>query len=274
MPSRTASPLKVSALFRYPVKSMPGIPVSELTLDDFGPSGDRRWLLVDDKGQFVTQRSEPRLALVVIEGVEAEAVSLSLPGGESLRLYPGPERRRVKVWNDEVDALLSTGPASDQISSWLGRELFFAYMPADTVRPADRQFVSGRRVSFADGFPFLLTNTGSLAALDEWTGTGWDMRRFRPGIVIDGAEAFAEDGWRWLRVGDAVLECVKPCSRCVMTTVDPDTGEVNPQREPLRTLGRHRRTAAGVIFGQNAVHWRGGSIAVGDAVELLDGSPL
>lgn len=267
------SPLQVCALYRYPVKSCPGLAVSSLALDDFGPAGDRRWLLVDDGGRFVTQRSEPSLAQVAVaEG--AVALTLTLPGGPELELRPGLETMRVSVWGDQVWGLKAAGLASTAISEWLGRRLYFVFMPADTVRLADPDFVSGRRVGFADGFPFLITNPASLEALEAWTGSRWDMRRFRPGIVISGAGAFAEDQWRWLRIGEAVLECVKPCSRCVMTTVDPETGQVHPEREPLRTLSRYRKSDAGIIFGQNAVHWHGGSIAVGDAVELLDGSPL
>lgn len=266
--------LHVAGLYRYPVKSLPGVAVDRLDLDDFGPAGDRRWLIVDAGGQFVTQRTEPRLALVRLTSSEAGAVSLTLPNGSAVNLCPGPEPVRVTVWGDEVEAVKASGSASALLSAWLGRELQFAFMPADKVRPVDPEFVTGRRIGFADGYPFLIANPASLGALDEWTGQAWDMRRFRPGIVVAGAGRFAEDGWRWLRIGGAVLECVKPCSRCVMTTVDPDTGVLNPEREPLRTLSRYRRTPTGVIFGQNAVHWHGNSIVVGDPVQLLDGFPL
>jgi uncharacterized protein YcbX len=268
------SSLSISRLYRYPVKSFPGIAVERLALDDFGPAGDRRWLVVDADGQFVTQRAEPRLALIDIVS-ETPFITLGLPGGKSLELAPGAEPIKVGVWRDQVEGVRAAGTASATLSAWLGRELYFVYMPSDSFRPVDPDFVGGtRRVGFADGFPFLLTNEASLAAVDQWTGKPWNMRRFRPGIVVNGAEAFAEDGWHWLRIGEAILECVKPCSRCIMTTVDPEHGTLDPDREPLRTLSRHRRTHAGVIFGQNAVHWHGTAIAVGDAVELLSDSPL
>lgn len=269
------SSLHVSRLYRYPVKSLPGISVDSLALDDFGPAGDRRWMLVDFQGRFVTQRAEPRLALIRVAFDTTGDIAFTLPNAVSSQLIPGTEAVSVTVWGDQVVGVKAAGPASAAISAWLGRELNLVYMPEDSVRPADPEFVSGeRRVSFADGFPFLIANEASLSALETWTGKALDMRRFRPGVVISGAESFAEDGWRWLRVGGAILECVKPCSRCVMTTVDPDTGVAGADREPLLTLARHRKTPAGVIFGQNAVHWRGSSIAVGDPVELLNGSPL
>lgn len=269
------SALHVSRLYRYPVKSLPGIAVQELVLDDFGPAGDRRWLVVDADGGFVTQRTEPALALIAVVAEGAGFVILQLPDGQILELVPGTQAMRVRVWRDEIDGLRASGDASARLSAWRGRELYFVYMPEGSFRPVDPDFVDGRRrVGFADGFPFLITNEASLGAVEKWTGNTWDMRRFRPGIVLGGAEPFAEDGWRWLRIGAAVLECVKPCSRCVMTTVDPDRGTLDAGREPLRTLSRYRRTSDGTIFGQNAVHWHGSAIAVNDAVELLDGYPL
>lgn len=269
------SSLYVSKLYRYPVKSLPGLAVDRLELDDFGPAHDRRWMLVDSERHFVTQRTEPRLALINVKSDDGGQVVLTLPNGLSMELVAGNERCSVRVWKDQVEGLLAGGAASAQLSAWLGRELYFVFMPTDSVRPVNPAVVQGnRRVSFADGFPFLITNQASLASVTEWTGGTGDMRRFRPGIVISGAAAFAEDEWHWLRLGESILECVKPCSRCVITTVDPDTGVPDPDREPLRSLSRYRKTSAGVIFGQNALHWQGRSIAVGDPVELLDGFSL
>lgn len=269
------SALRVSRLYRYPVKSLPGIAVQELVLDDFGPAGDRRWLVADSDGRFVSQRTEPALARIKVVAEGPDLVTLQLPDGQILDLVPGTQAMRVQVWQDEIDGFMASGDASARLSAWRGRDLRFVYMPEDSFRPVDPDFVeSRRRVGFADGFPFLITNEASLEAVEKWTGKAWDVRRFRPGIVVSGADAYAEDGWRWLRVGEAILECVKPCSRCVMTTVDPDQGTLDPDREPLRTLSRYRRTPAGTIFGQNAVHWHGSVIAVDDAVELLDGFPL
>ena len=270
------TPLRVSGLYRYPVKSLSGVAVQQLALDEFGPAGDRRWLIADSNGHFVTQRTEPRLAVIDVLAEKGERVSLQLPGGPILDLVPGDRPMQVRVWRDAVEGVCASGEASTLLSNWIGRELHFVYMPDDSFRPVDPNFVGGerRRVSFADGFPFLVTNEASLEPLGDWTGKMWDMRRFRPGIVLAGASAFAEDEWGWLRIGATVLQCVKPCSRCIITTVDPDRGIFDPEREPLRSLSRHRRTIAGTIFGQNAVHWHGSSIAVDDPVELLDGSPL
>lgn len=267
--------LKVSRLYRYPVKSLPGIAVDEMPLDDFGPANDRRWMIIDAEGRFVTQRTEPRLALAEVYESGGGELALGLPDGAHSALRPGSERQAVQIWHDRVEAVLAAGDASASLSRWLGQELYLVYMPDNTVRPADPGYVVGeRRVSFADGFPFLVANAASLQQVETWSQEAWSMQRFRPNIVVSGADAFAEDQWRWLRVGGAVLECVKPCSRCLITTVDPATGVFDSRKEPLRTLGRHRRSSSGVIFGQNAVHWRGANIRVGDNVEILDGCPL
>ncbi|MAL98348.1 MAG: MOSC domain-containing protein [Alteromonadaceae bacterium] len=267
--------LQISGLYQYPVKSLAGIAVDEIRLDDFGPAHDRRWMVVDKEGVFVTQRSEPRLALIRPNQTSAGLVSLQIPDTESVALTASGELQSVSVWGDRVTGLRAANGASDLLSRWLGREVYLVYMPESSVRPVDPDYVAGdRRVGFADGFPFLIVNEASLAQVNEWSGQAWEILRFRPGLVIRGAEPFAEDQWQWLRVGDAVLECVKPCSRCIVTTIDPATGEPHPEREPLRTLGRHRRTSSGVIFGQNAVHWRGARISVGEQVEILDGCPL
>ncbi|MFE8069638.1 MOSC domain-containing protein [Marinobacteraceae bacterium S3BR75-40.1] len=262
--------MHVVSLFRYPVKSMPGHPVNTLPLDELGPQGDRRWMLVDEQGRFMTQRQWPQLSQLKVSVREgAPGVSVRLPDGREGQVDVTGEKTPVTVWRDEVLATQGAGDAAGLLSDWLGQSVRLVYMGEDDERQVDPARVEEpRRVGFADGFPFLVVNLASLRQLEAWTGRRLDVRRFRPNIVVDTDEPFAEDAWCELSVGNVLMRCVKPCSRCVMTTVDPDTGQPDPDKEPLRTLGRHRRTPDGVIFGQNAIHLNGREIRIGDAVKL------
>ena len=260
--------MKVHSLYLYPVKSLAGIEVDAFTMDEFGPAGDRRWMLVDDEGRFVTQRKFPQLALVKprIDGVR---VSVDVPGEGVFLLQPAAERIHVQVWRDQVEAVSGPVAASAAISRFCGQSFRFVYMPDDSVRRIDPAHVpETRRVGFADGFPFLITNQASLDELNSRLEQPVTMTRFRPNIVVDGAPAWTEDTWRTLRVGGHRFELVKYCSRCVMTTVDPATGTKSPDVQPLRTLTQYRKMEGGVIFGMNAIHSGPGTVRVGDPVVL------
>ena len=262
--------MNVQSLFIYPVKSLAGISVSHLELDDFGPSGDRRWMIVDAHGKFATQRRLPRLALIGV-ALDGETVNIQIPGQGEFALTPGEEQEEVTIWRDQVRASTAQQMANEALSRFCGEPLRLVYMPDTTFRRVDPERVADvRRVGFADGFPFLVANAASLEELNGRLVQPVDMRRFRPNIVISAAEPWAEDSWRVLRVGDVGLRVVKPCSRCVLTTVNPDTGVKDPGTEPLKTLSGYRRTADGVIFGQNAVHEGRGRIAVGDSVSIIE----
>ncbi|OEY67387.1 MOSC domain-containing protein [Marinobacter sp. X15-166B] len=261
--------LRIEALFTYPVKSLAGLPVTTLALDDFGPSGDRRWMIVDEEGHFVTQRSRPELALIATT-VTQGTVAIEVPGHPSMTLVPGQRVRRVKVWGDWVDAVVAESGPAEAISQHCGAPLQLVYMPDTTFRRVDPGRVrDDRRVGFADGFPFLVVNQQSLDDLNRRLDHPVDIRRFRPNIVVSGAPAWDEDEWRELQIGGLAFDLVKPCSRCIMTTVDPDTGINSAGAQPLRTLGQFRRTLDGVIFGMNAVHRGEGSLASGDQVVVV-----
>lgn len=263
--------MKVTQLFRYPVKSLPGIPVNEIQFDDFGPRGDRRWMIVDiASGRFITQRLYPQLARVGISDAEG-AIRVTLPNGDDFLLEVGPEERSVTVWKDKVRARLAAGKVSAQLSEWLGVDVALVYMPDDSFRQVDPDYVEERRrVSFADGYPVLVTSEASLSQVSEWVGRPLSMRRFRPSIVIDGETAFAEDDWASIRINGLDIALVKPCSRCVMTTVDPDKGEKGADGEPLKTLKIHRASPDGALFGQNGLHLGLGTIRVGDVIEVVE----
>lgn len=261
--------MKVTRLFRYPVKSLPGLAVDSLTLDDFGPAGDRRWMIVDPDNRFVTQRKYAQLAQVIV--VETtDGVQIEVPGHGVHLLEAGSRERLVRVWRDQMVAREAAGTASQALSKWLGVPLSFVHMPDSTFRQVDRDFVPDRRrLSFADGYPLLVVNQASLDLLSDWVGQTMDVRRFRPGIVLGGDQAFQEDGWRALKLGPLTIDLVKPCGRCVMTTVDPDLGTRDESGEPLKTLTRLRPSEYGPLFGVNGVHRGGGVVRVGDEVAPL-----
>ncbi|MEX0603170.1 MAG: MOSC N-terminal beta barrel domain-containing protein [Marinobacter sp.] len=260
--------MQVQSLYYYPVKSLPGINVERLELDDFGPVGDRRWMITDQFGQFITQRNYPALARVGIS-VDAGVVSIEVPDQGRFRLIASAEAHNVMVWNDWIEAERAEAGPAEGLSNYLGIKVDVVYMPDRTFRIVDRVWVKERRrVGFADGFPFLIVNQASLDELNTRLEDSIDIRRFRPNIVVTGAEPWAEDHWGVLLIGSVRFSLVKPCSRCVLTTVDPDTGTKAADQQPLRTLGSYRRQPGGVIFGMNAIHGGEGPVVLGDAVSF------
>lgn len=258
--------MQIHSLYVYPVKSLAGIQVSSFQMDDFGPVGDRRWMIVDAEREFVTQRSNPELARVRTR-LEAGQVLVDIPGEGEFPLMPGTEACRVRVWRDWAEAVYGAPEASDALSRYCGKAFRFVYMPDESFRRVDASRVTEyRRVSFADGFPFLITNLASLEELNSRLDNAVDIRRFRPNIVVEGAAPWDEDTWTSLVIGDTAFSVVKPCSRCVVTTVDPDRGVKSGDLQPLRALGTYRRTPDGVIFGMNAIHEAAGEIRVGSPV--------
>jgi uncharacterized protein YcbX len=267
----------VSALRRYPVKSCRGEELREALVEPWGLAGDRRWMVTDPAGAFVTARAIPRLVLVVPEQAP-DGITLRAPGVEPLCVpFPRVEPLAdVVVWRSRVKATYAGDAAAAWLTAVLGTELRLVHLDDPTRRPVDPDFGRAEdRVSFADGYPLLLTAEGSLAGLNEWIAEGRDaaegpvsMVRFRPNVVVAGSAPWAEDDWSVLRIGEARFRAVKPCGRCVVTTVDPATGVKG--REPLATLARHRRIGSMIVFGTNLIPDDPGAILrVGDEVEPL-----
>ena len=235
---------------------------------------DRRWMLVDDEGKFITARQHPTLAVVETH-FDGDVLQVSVDDRQPLQLPlqpPGSEKIKVTVWRDQCEALLAGEEADTWFSECLGISCRLVQMTDDLVRGVDPDFGQpGDQVSFADGFPLLLLSEASLEDLNSRMDESVSMRRFRPNLVVDGEQPYAEDNWQRLRVGEVEFAGVKNCSRCVFTTVDPDTGIKHPDKEPLRTLSSYRRRPeGGVIFGQNLIPRSGGMIRIGDAVEILE----
>ena len=273
----------MTALNRYPVKSFRGEPLDRAVVEPWGLRGDRRWMVVDDQGDPITAREVHRMLLVRPELVEG-GLALTSPDAPSLTVATpdGSELVRVAVWGPPLLAA-PAGPEADAwVSKVTGATARLVYLDDPTRRPTNpRRTEPGDRVSFADTDPVLLCTDESLDALNRHIAEGpragegpLPMMRFRPNIVVSGAPAWAEDGWRRVRIGDVEFRAVKGCDRCVMTTVDPDTARRG--MEPIASLARHRKWDGKTWFGMDLVPdtqgragGAAGAIRVGDEVEVL-----
>lgn len=267
--------MHVGALAIHPLKSGRQVLLDVMPLDRFGPAGDRRWMLVDSSGRFVTQRTHPRLCL--LSASEQDGVlHLRAPGLDGVDVVrpAGADRLRVVVWEDEVDAWAAGAEADAWCSRFLAMPVRLVWMPEATWRSVNPAYAGeGHRTGFSDGFPLLLTTQSSLDHLNAQLPEPVDWRRFRPNIVIAGDLApHAEDGWRRLRIGGVELAIVKPCSRCVIPSIDPDTAARNSQI--LTVMRQYRAGPDGkTYFGQNVIvtaRPASAILRVGDPVVLLE----
>jgi uncharacterized protein YcbX len=264
----------VTSLHLYPVKSCRGLAVNAMTLDDRGPSGDRRWMVVDAAGAFQTQREQPRLSLVDVELTD-DGIRLSAPGMPPIDVARPRDSRAdfmTQVWADDARVRPAAPEANEWFSTCLGVAARLVYLPDDAVRIMRAEYAGGitsaRRVSLTDGAPLLLIGSASLDDLNARLALPLPMNRFRPNVVVTGSAPFAEDGWRKIRIGDVLFEVAKPCARCTTTTVDQATGVRGV--EPLRTLATYRRLGSLVMFGQNIAHHAPGRLQLGDAVDMVE----
>jgi uncharacterized protein len=265
--------MKVVGLYRYPVKSLRGHAVGEASIERIGMAGDRRWMVVDQSGQFRTIRQIPAMARVDARVTDdGVALTEATHGSISVKTPTEGPKRDVKIWDDIVPARLADASAGTFLSKVLGQPVELVYFDNPLSRPVDQTFgAADDYTTFADGFPILVTTTGSLDHLNSALASPVGMDRFRPNIVVDTDEAWTDDSWRVIRVGGLRLRIVKPCARCVITTRDQLTGEQPNPREPLFTLGKHHRAKnGGIIFGQNAIPDNAITVSVGDPVEIIE----
>lgn len=271
--------IRVASFFLYPVKSLRGIPVATAVVDDLGLEGDRRFLVVDPDGRFITQRTAPRMALVStslsggllrLSAEGAGSVSAGIPSDPSAPTLP------VSVWNHEG---LLAEDCGEEVASWLSEVLatscrlvragaaFDRPVSRDEARPGDH-------FSFADGAPLLVTTSSSLDDLNRRiVGTGGapvPMDRFRPNLVLEGTEPFEEDRWAAIDIARVRFRATGPCDRCIVTTTDQLTGQRG--KEPLKTLATFRRDPqdpSSVLFGLNLIQEsKSGRLATGDPVAI------
>jgi uncharacterized protein YcbX len=269
----------LTAINRFPVKSCRGEALRSATVEPWGLAGDRRWMVVDADNAVVTAREHPRLVLTV-PVITAEGLHLTHPDLDPLDVMVPPEssRQPVQVWKSVVTASVADDGASAWFGKIVGEPVRLVHLGDPTQRATNPEFSRQTdRVSFADGYPLLLTTEESLAAVNEFIADGplsgegpLPMARFRPSIVVEGAgPAWVEDGWRRVRIGAAEFRAVKGCDRCVLTTVDPATAARG--NEPIASLARHRKWDGKTWFGMSLVPDNPGAvISVGDPVEILE----
>ncbi|HTI70023.1 MAG TPA: MOSC N-terminal beta barrel domain-containing protein [Candidatus Limnocylindria bacterium] len=270
------APIEITGLFTYPIKSCRAIQHASLALDAFGPVWDRRWMLVNPAGEFVTQRTFPKMTQIAVT-VDATDLLVQAPGEPALPISLSKIRdaaQPVVVWKDTCQGWDEGDAAAEWFSRYLGSSLRLVRMADDFVRVANPKWVSfAAKVSFADGFPILLANEASLDDLNRRMEARQakpvTMDRFRANLVIRGAPAWAEDHWKQIRVGNLVMDVVKPCTRCVITTTDQDSGKIPQVGEPLATLATFKRWENAVVFAQNLVHRGPGTLSVWDTVEVI-----
>jgi uncharacterized protein YcbX len=264
--------MKVTGIFVYPIKGTAAISLPQAEVRPRGLAGDRRRVVVDEQGQFLQQRVQPKLALVRTVPEPNGTLWVEAPGMVSLHILPptGEDRLSATVWNDTVDAASAGAQASAWFSEYLGLPCHLAFMDDVAHRPVAPEYgAEGDQVSFADAMPLLVATDASLADLNQRMEKPLPMSRFRPNVVVDGAQPWDEDNWKRLRIGEVKFEVTHPCARCVVTTIDQQTGEKDGSGEPLKTLATFRRDSDGVYFGQNLVPRSTGTIRVGDEVETF-----
>jgi len=261
----------LSQLNIYPLKSAGGLALANANLDRRGLVHDRRWMVVDDSGEFISQRTFPRMALINTELV-SQMLILNAPRMPELcmPLYPTEgTSQEVEIWGDRCEAWTATPQSSSWISQYLGKSCKIVFMPDHSNRPVDPDFaVDENQVAFSDGFPLLLISESSLSDLNNRLPESVAMKRFRPNLVVKNTKPYEEDSWKKIKISECEFNVAKPCSRCVLTTVDPETGEFSG-KEPLRTLASYRKVNGNVMFGQNLIGTKMGKLEVGMTVEII-----
>ncbi|EKT4467315.1 MOSC domain-containing protein [Pseudomonas putida] len=265
----------LSALYRYPVKSGQAQSLEASAVDVLGLQGDRRWMVVEqDNGRFLTQRAWPRLGQLKASYAVDGQLLLETSGQAPLTVPVPPADealRGVTIWRDTLRVPDAGDAAAAWLSELLGKPVRLVHCPEQRARYLPNGYgFNSDRAAFPDGFPLLLIGQGSLDELNRRIGRSMEMLRFRPNLVVSGAEPFAEDGWKRIRIGGLVFRVLKPSVRCILTTLDPATGERSADREPLTTLKTFREREGDVLFGQNLAVDGNGELRVGMAVEVLE----
>jgi hypothetical protein len=264
--------MTISQLFIYPIKSLGGIEISKAEVTDRGFKHDRRWMLVDSQHRFMTQREIPQLALLKTS-IEQEQliVTHSIQTGNSIRFPIGlsnGNKIQVTVWEDECEALEAEKEINAWFSQQLNMECKLVYMPDESLRKVDPDYsIDNEITSFSDAYPFLIIGQSSLNGLNSKLSAPIPMNRFRPNIVFEGGYAFEEDEMEYFVINTIEFFGVKPCARCVVTTIDQQKAEKG--KEPLKTLSSYREKNNKIYFGQNLLHKGNGLIQKGDELRIL-----
>ncbi|TCV98170.1 YcbX family protein [Biostraticola tofi] len=263
--------VSLSRIYIHPVKSMRGVQVSHALVNAEGLANDRAFMLTETDGTFITARQHPQLVLftpVILQN----GLHLSAPDGESVMVSLSDfsaTAAPTEVWGNHFTAYIAPEAINNWLSGYFGRAVQLRWTGQRPDRRVKR--LPAIPLTFADGYPFLLISEASFLDLQRRCGAGITLTQFRPNIVVSGTEPFAEDSWKTLRIGSVVFEAVKPCSRCIFTTINVESGHKHPSVEPLSTLQGFRTAANGdVDFGQNLIAHSSGIIRAGDKVEILE----
>ena len=262
---------ELSALIYYPIKACRGFEVDETNVEHMGLEHDRRMMVVTLKGHFLTQREHPKLALVT-PSISNEKLTLSTPVMDSVTLpilKSGPTCP-VDIWHSKSVSAVDQGKtAAEWFSDWLGTSVRLVHIADGHLRRLNHKYAINPddHTGFADGYPILLASEESLADLNLRLEASLPMNRFRPNVVVKGCEPFTEDTWNRIKIGSVKLAVVKPCARCMVTTIDKET--LAKSKEPLKTLASYRKQGSGVMFGQNAIPLNTGRLRLGMNVEIL-----
>lgn len=257
----------------YPVKSCAGNELAACEVEARGLQGDRRWMLCDDSGRFLTGRQLPAMVHVRASTDGAGGLLLSAPTMSDLTVAEpdGGARQQTEVWGSPVDAADAGDVAAGWFSQYLQQPVRLLFADQQMQRGLEPEYSqTGDEVGFADGYPLLLLSRAAADQLSSRAGRNLGWRRFRPNLLVDGVPAHAEDGWRRTRIGEVLFDVVKPCTRCVFTAIDPDSAIADVDGEPLRTLKSYRRGASGITFGQNLIARSVGTVRCGDPVEVIE----
>ena len=264
--------IQLSNLTYYPIKACRGFDVAKSQVERMGLANDRRMMVVTPAGEFLTQREYPRLALVT-PAVKNGMVTLSAPNFDSLQfgIQSTGTPTSVNIWKSKDVSAIDQGDESAQwLSDWLGVSVRLAHVADGFKRKLNPAYAinADDHTGFADGYPILIISEESLLDLNSRLDSAVPMNRFRPNIVVKGSDSFAEETWKRIRIGNVEMALVKPCARCMVTTIDKDT--LAKSKEPLKTLSTYRKQELGVIFGMNIIPLNEGVVRVGMSVEVLE----
>jgi uncharacterized protein YcbX len=265
------SKIFISEIYIYPIKSLGGIKLKSSDFEERGLQYDRRYMLVNNDNKFITQREFSQMSLISVE-ISDNSLICNVPNQNKLIIPLNPDTKEnitVNVWRSFCNAQVYSKEINEWFSNFLKTEVKLVYMPDSTKREVNPDYsIKNDIVSFADGYPFLLASQTSLDDLNSKLDKKIDMNRFRPNFVINGADAFIEDSYKNITIGKNKFFIVKPCERCVITTIEQTTG-ISDGKEPLKTLSTYRKINNKIIFGQNLIPEKSfGTVNIGDEAIL------
>lgn len=263
--------MRLSEIWVYPVKSLRGYSVPSTTLIEGGLALDRRWMIVSEEGQFLTQRDLPQMVSLFAKfGVE-DTLIISHRSGGRVEIDPLTDQSSliyVQVWKDKCPAIPAPVAVNRQLSVWLGREVQLVTLISGQLRAVNPQYGHiTDQVSFADGFPLLVTSVASINALNHTMKYPIEMERMRANLIISDCEPYAEDSWQSVEINGIAIDLVKPCSRCIIPSINLQSGVSEPH--VIRALNESRRIGGSIFFGYNAIHRQLGQLHVGAEVNVL-----